>query len=98
MSALYTNSFHSNISLKDVRLTLVPSYFSGMISAVGISTLQFVDLNSTRNLFILGLSVFFGLSFPAWMNQNSDAIKTGMYQTSIWRRTQYSTVDDVTYR
>uniref|UniRef100_A0A8C4SGL4 Si:dkey-106n21.1 n=1 Tax=Erpetoichthys calabaricus TaxID=27687 RepID=A0A8C4SGL4_ERPCA len=30
----------------------------GMISAVGISNLQFVDLNSSRNLLILGFSIF----------------------------------------
>ena len=33
----------------------------GMVSAVGLSSLQYVDLNSTRNLFILGFSIFFGL-------------------------------------
>ena len=33
----------------------------GMIAAVGLSNLQFVDLNSTRNLFVLGFSIFFSL-------------------------------------
>ena len=33
----------------------------GMVAAVGLSSLQYVDLNSTRNLFILGFSIFFGL-------------------------------------
>jgi len=33
----------------------------GIIIAVGLSNLQFVDLNSTRNLFVLGFSLFFGL-------------------------------------
>jgi len=33
----------------------------GMITSVGLSNLQFVDLNSTRNLFVLGFSIFFGL-------------------------------------
>ena len=33
----------------------------GMITSVGLSNLQFVDLNSTRNLFVLGFSTFFGL-------------------------------------
>ena len=32
-----------------------------MITAVGLSSLQFVNLNSTRNLFVLGFSIFFGL-------------------------------------
>ena len=33
----------------------------GMIASVGLSNLQFVDLNSTRNLFVLGFSIFFSL-------------------------------------
>ena len=33
----------------------------GLVSAVGLSNLQFVDMNSSRNLFILGFSIFFGL-------------------------------------
>ena len=32
-----------------------------MITAVGLSSLQYVNLNSTRNLFVLGFSIFFGL-------------------------------------
>jgi len=41
----------------------------GMIVAVGLSNLQFVDLNSTRNLFILGFSFFMGLSVPEYFAQ-----------------------------
>ena len=33
----------------------------GMITAVGLSNLQFINLNSTRNLFVLGFSIFFAL-------------------------------------
>ena len=35
-----------------------------MITAVGLSTLQYVNLSSSRNLFILGFSIFFGLAMP----------------------------------
>lgn len=38
----------------------------GMIAAVGLSNLQFVDLNSARNLFILGFALFMGLSLPQY--------------------------------
>ena len=38
----------------------------GMIAAVGLSSLQFVDLNSARNLFILGFAFFMGLSVPEY--------------------------------
>ena len=41
----------------------------GMIAAVGISNLQFVDLNSARNLFIIGFAFFMGLSVPEYFNK-----------------------------
>jgi nucleobase transporter 1/2 len=37
----------------------------GLIAAVGLSNLQFVNMNNSRNLFIIGLSFFAGLSVPA---------------------------------
>ncbi len=42
----------------------------GMITAVGLSNLQFVDLNSVRNLFILGFAFFMGLSVPEYFSAN----------------------------
>lgn len=35
-----------------------------MITSVGLSNVQFIDLNSSRNLFVLGFSLFFGLALP----------------------------------
>lgn len=49
----------------------------GMVTAVGLSNLQYVDLNSSRNIFILGVSIFFGFSMPEWMGRNQDAVDTG---------------------
>lgn len=43
---------------------------AGMITAVGLSNLQFIDLNSSRNLFVLGFSIFFGLVLPSYLRQN----------------------------
>lgn len=42
----------------------------GMITAVGLSNLQYVNLNSPRNLFILGFSIFMGLSLPEYFGAN----------------------------
>jgi nucleobase transporter 1/2 len=42
----------------------------GMIAAVGLSNLQFVNLNSARNLFILGFAFFMGLSVPEYFGAN----------------------------
>merc|ERR1719228_2123519 len=50
----------------------------GMISAVGLSNLQFIDLNSTRNLFVLGFSIFFSLVLPQWMKNNPTVVLTGV--------------------
>ena len=49
----------------------------GMITAVGLQTLQYADLNSMRNLTILGVSLFFGLVLPFWLKKNPQAITTG---------------------
>jgi nucleobase transporter 1/2 len=40
----------------------------GMIASVGLSNLQFINMNSARNLFILGFSFFMGLSMPEYFN------------------------------
>jgi nucleobase transporter 1/2 len=40
----------------------------GMIASVGLSNLQIVNLNNSRNLFIVGLSFFAGLSVPYQFN------------------------------
>lgn len=42
----------------------------GMIASVGLSNLQFINLNSSRNLFILGFSLFMGLSLPEYFGAN----------------------------
>ena len=50
----------------------------GMIAAVGISNLQFADMNSSRNLFIVGFSIMFGLALPHYMDGHANAIETGI--------------------
>ncbi len=50
----------------------------GMIAAVGLSNLQFVDLNSARNLFILGFAFFMGLSVPEYFANNPLVFSEGL--------------------
>ncbi|NXG35520.1 S23A1 protein, partial [Dromaius novaehollandiae] len=50
----------------------------GMITAVGLSNLQFVDMNSSRNLFVLGFAMFFGLTLPNYLDSQPNAIDTGV--------------------
>ena len=51
----------------------------GVLIAVGLSPLQFVDMDSMRNLFIIGFSMFFGLVLPLWLKRNPKAIQTGEF-------------------
>ena len=51
----------------------------GMIASVGLSNLQIVNLNNSRNLFIIGLSFFAGLSVPAHFT--ASALKLGDSET-----------------
>ncbi|RDD39403.1 Solute carrier family 23 member 2 [Trichoplax sp. H2] len=50
----------------------------GMITAVGLSNLQFCNMNSSRNIFITGFSIIFGLVFPSWLatGNNAESIDT----------------------
>lgn len=43
-------------------------------------SLQYVDLNSSRNLLILGFSIFSGLVLPSWFQSNPGIIDTGDVQ------------------
>ncbi len=43
----------------------------GLIAATGLSNLQFANLNNARNLFIIGIGFFVGLTFPAHFNASS---------------------------
>lgn len=57
-------------SLPDPVLGALFCTLFGMITAVGLSNLQFVDLNSSRNLFVIGFSIFFGLVLPSYLKSN----------------------------
>ncbi|CAB4045120.1 solute carrier family 23 member 2-like isoform X1 [Paramuricea clavata] len=50
----------------------------GLITAVGISNLQFVNLNSVRNLFIIGFAIIMGLVIPDYLGKNEGVIDTGV--------------------
>ncbi|XP_045214461.2 solute carrier family 23 member 2-like isoform X2 [Mercenaria mercenaria] len=49
----------------------------GMVTAVGLSNLQFVSLQSSRNLVIIGTSLLIGLMAPRYIAANPGCIKTG---------------------
>lgn len=50
----------------------------GVIGATGISNLQSTDMNSSRNIFIFGFSMFSALVIPNWIMKNPGFIHTGV--------------------
>ncbi|MGH0127995.1 UNVERIFIED_CONTAM: hypothetical protein FKN15_028575 [Acipenser sinensis] len=50
----------------------------GVITAAGISNLQYTDMNSSRNIFVFGFSMFTGLAIPSWVFKHPGAIVTGV--------------------
>lgn len=49
----------------------------GLLVAIGLSSLQRINLSSTRNLAVLGSSLYIGLITCEWVKINADAIDTG---------------------
>lgn len=52
-----------------------------IVAAVGISFLQFANPNSMRNIYILGLSLFLGISIPQYFIMNTDGFGHGPVKT-----------------
>lgn len=55
----------------------------GMIASVGLSNLQYVNLNSTRNLFVLGFSILFGLALSKWAQENPGSLEIKMTEEDL---------------
>lgn len=53
----------------------------GIIAAVGLSFLQFTNMNSMRNLFIVGVSLFLGLSIPEYFSRYMTSSRSGPAHT-----------------
>ncbi|XP_056261368.1 solute carrier family 23 member 1-like [Seriola aureovittata] len=50
----------------------------GVITAAGIANLQSTDMNSSRNIFVFGFSMFSAIAIPNWIGKNPDFIDTGV--------------------
>ncbi|MFC7045661.1 uracil-xanthine permease family protein [Halobacteriaceae archaeon GCM10025711] len=57
----------------------------GQIAAVGLSNLKYVDLDSSRNIFIVGLALFAGLAVPEYLATVGDAatFRAGMSSVAV---------------
>lgn len=55
------------------------------LGAVGISFLQFTNMNSMRNLIIIGLTLFLGISVPQFFDQYWTSSRHGPVHTNaLW--------------
>ncbi|XP_073221588.1 nucleobase-ascorbate transporter 1-like [Cicer arietinum] len=54
----------------------------GLVASVEISFLQFTNLNSMRNLIIIGLTLFLGISVRQLFNQCSSPPRLGLVHTN----------------
>ncbi|XP_068433603.1 solute carrier family 23 member 1-like [Clinocottus analis] len=50
----------------------------GVITAAGVSNLQSTDMNSSRNIFVFGFSMFSALVIPNFIMKNPDVLQTGI--------------------
>ncbi|CAC5418810.1 SLC23A1 [Mytilus coruscus] len=50
----------------------------GMFIGLIMSNVQYIDINSSRNLAIIGIAIMIGLMIPYWASNNMDTIKTGI--------------------
>jgi len=57
----------------------------GQIVAVGLSNLEYVDLDSSRNVFVVGIALFTGLAIPAYMGNvgSAAAFREGMQGVAV---------------
>ncbi|KAJ8545421.1 hypothetical protein K7X08_018004 [Anisodus acutangulus] len=53
----------------------------GLVASVGLSFLQFTNMNSMRNLFIVGVSLFLGFSIPEYFREYTTAALHGPAHT-----------------
>ncbi|KAK4493319.1 hypothetical protein RD792_017793 [Penstemon davidsonii] len=54
----------------------------GLVASVGLSFLQFTNMNSMRNLFITGVSLFLGLSIPEYFREYTTGALHGPAHTN----------------
>nr|XP_029116277.1 nucleobase-ascorbate transporter 3 [Elaeis guineensis] len=54
----------------------------GIVAAVGISFIQFANNNSMRNLYIIGLALFLGISIPQYFNEFAASAGHGPAKTN----------------
>lgn len=53
----------------------------GIVAATGISYIQFTNINSLRNIYVLGISLFLGISISQYFTMHTDTLGHGPVRT-----------------
>lgn len=87
---LFVNTAFQASSLSIIRASIESQLFPFSTAAIGISFLQFANPNSMRNIYVLGLSLFLGVSIPQYFIMNTDNTGHGPVRTGAgWVRDSY---------
>lgn len=70
VSALHTGKVGGFLaSIPEVMVAALLCFMWAMLTALGLSNLRYSEAGSSRNIIIVGLSLFFSLSIPAYFQQ-----------------------------
>lgn len=78
----YSLLFSLSIISINILLMLLKTTYLDIAAAVGVSFIQFANNNSMRNLYIVGLSLFLGISVPQYFNEFTASAGHGPAKTN----------------
>ncbi|KAL5830914.1 hypothetical protein ACOSQ4_016268 [Xanthoceras sorbifolium] len=72
-------------SIPEVMVAALLCFMWGMLAALGLSNLRYSEAGSSRNIIIVGLSLFFSLSIPAYFQQYGISPNTNLSVPSYFQ-------------
>ncbi|XP_010278221.1 PREDICTED: nucleobase-ascorbate transporter 12-like [Nelumbo nucifera] len=72
-------------SIPDVMVAALLCFMWAVLAALGLSNLRYSEAGSSRNIIIVGLSLFFSLSIPAYFQQYGVSLNANSYVPSYFQ-------------
>lgn len=72
-------------SIPEVMVAALLCFMWGMLAALGLSNLRYSEAGSSRNIIIVGLSLFFSLSIPSYFQQYGISPNTNLSVPSYFQ-------------
>lgn len=72
-------------SIPEVMVAALLCFMWAMLAALGLSNLRYSEAGSSRNIIIVGLSLFFSLSVPAYVQQYGISPNTNLSVPSYFQ-------------